>query len=351
VRLRMKSYHQIQLAILGLLVISCVAEDENEYDSYVVDGHDELNSTDYGEYDELDGTDYQMMMSDGRADSINEMMSDGRIMSDGRASSMPAWARPYTKDTTGCPCWWDLSLGDICACCKGENAQPCGYPKHNYCQRKRSIGCPGLLPQHGKRGNDYERYTLSTRGYPCHYDKSDTSCAWCVLGNQQCGKAGTWANNYLFKNRRLKKAFRRENTCLPVLNIDRKSFAKRPYIACLGQPQDCSEDSECDINAMCVDAWMKKALSKDKVWSVKRCKCKPGYVGNGITCADEKTGIVTRPGVEVKTKLTTDVWEQYKLDTTIEVEGNDDFMNSLDKLLKGGSCGAGCAADVVTCPA
>ena len=41
---------------------------------------------------------------------------------------------------------------------------------------------------------------------------------------------------------------------------------------------------------MCVDAWMKKTLSKDKVWSVKRCKCKPGYVGNGITCADEKTG-------------------------------------------------------------
>ena len=53
----------------------------------------------------------------------------------------------------------------------------------------------------------------------------------------------------------------------------------------------------------------------------------------------------------MKTKLTTDVWEQYKLDTTVEVEGNDDFMNSLDKLLKGGSCGAGCAADVVTCPA
>ena len=93
-----------------------------------------------------------------------------------------------------------------------------------------------MLPQQGTGGNDYERYTLSTRGYPCHYDKSDTSCAWCVLGNQQCGKAGTWANNYLFKNRRLKKAFRRENTCLPVLNVDRKSFAKgRPYIACLGQ--------------------------------------------------------------------------------------------------------------------
>jgi len=345
VRLRMKSYHRIPVAILGLLVISCVAEEKDDYVTYVVDEDDELNKTDYG-------YDYQVMMSDGSMMSDGKMMSDGRIMSDGRASSMPQWARLYTKKKTGCPCWWDLSLGNICACCKGENAQPCGYPKHNYCQRKRSIGCPGLLPQQGTGGNDYERYTLSTRGYPCHYDKSDTSCAWCVLGNQQCGKAGTWANNYLFKNRRLKKAFRRENTCLPVLNVDRKSFAKgRPYIACLGQPQDCSEDSECDVNAMCVETGLKKQLSKGKVWNVKRCKCKPGYVGNGITCADEKSGIVTRPGVEVKTKLTTDVWEQYKLDTKVEVEGNDDFMSSLEELLKGGSCGAGCAADVVTCPA
>ena len=135
-RLRMKSYHKIPLAILGLLVVSCVAEDENDYVTYVVDEDDKLNSTDYV-------FDYQVMMSDGRMMSDGKMMSDGRIMSDGRASSMPQWARLYTKKKTGCPCWWDLSLGNICACCKGENAQPCGYPKHNYCQRKRSIGCPG----------------------------------------------------------------------------------------------------------------------------------------------------------------------------------------------------------------
>lgn len=63
------------------------------------------------------------------------------------------------------------------------------------------------------------------------------------------------------------------------------------------------------------------------------------------------TGIVTRPGVEVKTKLTTDVWEQYKLDTTVEVKNNNNFFRPLEKLLNGGSCGAGCNADVVTCPA
>ena len=62
-------------------------------------------------------------------------------------------------------------------------------------------------------------------------------------------------------------------------------------------------------------------------------------------------GLVTVPGVQLTTKLTTDVWEQYKLDTSVEVSNNDDFMDNLDKLLGGGDCGAGCAQDVVTCPA
>ena len=62
-------------------------------------------------------------------------------------------------------------------------------------------------------------------------------------------------------------------------------------------------------------------------------------------------GLVTVPGVQLTTKLTTDVWEQYKLDTSVEVSNNDDFMDNLDKLLDGGDCGAGCAQDVVTCPA
>ena len=42
---------------------------------------------------------------------------------------------------------------------------------------------------------------------------------------------------------------------------------------------------------MCVETGVKKQLSKGKFWNVKSCKCKRGYVGNGITCADEKTGI------------------------------------------------------------
>lgn len=314
--------------MFGLLVGSCVADVDENLELFEV-----INAT----YEsELDGSQMGMMV-------------------DERGISGPSWAKSYTRSTTGCPCWWDLTQGNICACCKddknGGKGQPCGYPMHNYCQRKRSIGCPGLLPNGvGSQTSDYERYTLSTRGYPCHYDKSDNSCAWCVYGNQQCGKIGTWANTYLNRNLRMKWKYKQENTCLPVLNSDRKSFAKgKPWIACVGQPQDCSEDSECDTNARCVDTGVRKTLSKGKTWKVHRCACKTGYVGNGITCANARTGIVTRPGVEVKTRLTTDVWEQYQLDTSVEVANNDDFMKSLNKMLNGGSCGSGCNADVVTC--
>ena len=104
---------------------------------------------------------------------------------------------------------------------------------------KRSLG---LLPNGNRKipAMDYERYTLSTRGYPCHYDKSDNSCAWCLPGSQQCGKARTWANKYLDKNRRMKNKWKKENTCLPVVNTDRKSFAKRPWVVCIGQGKKIS---------------------------------------------------------------------------------------------------------------
>jgi len=272
----------------------------------------------------------------------------------------PDWAEKYTLSKRGCPCWWDLTLGNICACCKKKGWRqgvPCGYPLHNFCQPKtknsKTWGCKGLIPN--KAGLDYERYTLSTRGYPCHYDKSDRSCAWCVPGAQQCGKAKTWANKVLDRNLRMKPYWKKENTCLPVLNSDRKSYAKSPRIICIGKPQDCSQwpndNSECNVNADCVDTGITKEVRKGKIWNVHRCACKPGFVGNGITCANETTGLVTIPGVKLTTKLTTDVWEQYKLDTSVEVSNNDDFMDSLDTLLGGGDCGAGCAQDVVTCPA
>ena len=45
------------------------------------------------------------------------------------------------------------------------------------------------------------------------------------------------------------------------------------------------------------------------------------------------------------------MYEQYKLDINAEIPNHDNFMDTLDDLLDGGSCGVGCNADVVTCPA
>ena len=55
--------------------------------------------------------------------------------------------------------------------------------------------------------------------------------------------------------------------------------------------QDCNrQGNECDENAECVDTGVKKQIARGKVWKVHRCACKTGFVGNGITCADENTG-------------------------------------------------------------
>ena len=62
---------------------------------------------------------------------------------------IPGWARKYTKTSTGCPCWFDLSRAEECACCHNKGIQ-CGYPQHQYCQRdaKRGQyrkGCRGFI--------------------------------------------------------------------------------------------------------------------------------------------------------------------------------------------------------------
>ena len=61
---------------------------------------------------------------------------------------LPSWAKRYTKKTSGCPCWWDLTkTNNNCACCKSRGIQ-CGYPLHRFCQKdsrkpQYRIGCPG----------------------------------------------------------------------------------------------------------------------------------------------------------------------------------------------------------------
>ena len=67
----------------------------------------------------------------------------------GLPNGIPKWARGYTLSKRGCPCWWDLTLGNKCACCKNKGqsiGSPCGYPLHNFCQDNalsKNRGCPG----------------------------------------------------------------------------------------------------------------------------------------------------------------------------------------------------------------
>ena len=78
-------------------------------------------------------------------DDLEKRQSDGQMAR--KAIKMPKWAKKYTRGTKGCPCWWDLTKGDVCACCKNKGIQ-CGYPKHRFCQRDAGRpqyrkGCPG----------------------------------------------------------------------------------------------------------------------------------------------------------------------------------------------------------------
>merc|ERR1719285_1022986 len=96
-------------------------------------------------------------------------------------TTTPKKPDPYAKWTAapnGTKCWWDLRRDD-CATCQPGGKQ-CGYPLHDKCfQDIPNKGCPGIPnPDH----------TLSTRGYPCYWDPTDFSCAWCAPGSLQCGK-------------------------------------------------------------------------------------------------------------------------------------------------------------------
>ena len=111
-RLKMNSYRMI-VVIIGAVIYFCNAE-----------SNDTLGELDIEERDEFLGK------------NLNKL-----------PTGMPGWARRFTKSKSGCPCWWDLTLGTVCACCKNFRrlqGQPCGYPLHNYCQQKRNAGCPGI---------------------------------------------------------------------------------------------------------------------------------------------------------------------------------------------------------------
>ena len=54
------------------------------------------------------------------------------------------------------------------------------YPLSRWCQSPRNKkGCPGVPSK---------TYTLSSTGFPCYWNPSDRSCAWCINKSaKQCG--------------------------------------------------------------------------------------------------------------------------------------------------------------------
>merc|ERR1719320_1821229 len=90
----------------------------------------------------------------------------------------------YTFSTRGYPCFWDHDRTD-CAWCSPGGYQ-CGPGQKAGSER---FGCPGV---------PNNKYTFSTRGYPCFWDHDRTNCAWCSPGGYQCGpgqKAGPEAKD------------------------------------------------------------------------------------------------------------------------------------------------------------
>jgi len=164
-------------------------------------------------------------------------------------------AKPMVDRKT--PCWWD-NTQYICAKCK-PNGKPCGFPMHRWCQNKNSkVGCQGI-PEN--------KNTLSSKGYPCYWDLTDTSCAWCVRNRAQCKDSG-------------------KSRCGRFCG----SAADQ---RCDGVYSTCNNIPTCGTGASC----FKKS---------GECKCKKGLKGNGFQCRDPKTGeFATDPASQVEISIDT----------------------------------------------
>lgn len=174
----------------------------------------------------------------------------------------------YTEPGETCPCWWDITKSE-CGCCKNGGVQ-CGFPLGKYCYKKSNRGCTGVSKN---------KLTLSQKGFPCYWDQSDLSCAWCIPGSYQCN------NNKGSKN-----------TC--------ENRKRGVQWKCDGVKGDCGHLGKqiCDMNAECVKA--DQFGRKNKYI----CKCKDGWTGNGLQCVDENGNFGEDPNkiIQVEMMLTND---------------------------------------------
>ena len=66
--------------------------------------------------------------------------------------------------------------------------------------------------------------------------------------------------------------------------------------------QDCRiPPSYCDVNAKCVSTGRKLKGSYGK--KAYRCACKHGFIGNGITCVDARSGNTTHPKMILRSSI------------------------------------------------
>jgi len=174
----------------------------------------------------------------------------------------------YTKSSSGCECWWDITKKN-CACCnENVGAMQCGWPMHKFCYKKSVRGCPGVCNN---------KYTLSGKGYPCYSDLTRTDCAWCNKYGYQCEQTS-----------RNGPQSKRGSRCQDKRN---KNY-------CESQQGDCQHIPYCDPNAKC-----KLSSKVGKFNSYWQCKCQSPYEGNGIQCKDKKGNLSPNPDLPVEVQL------------------------------------------------
>jgi len=214
---------------------------------------------------------------------IAVLITDGRKRPNKQAKQVKKAKSPvskfakYTAKNNGGRCWWDFRRTD-CAICKPDTgAMACGYPMHKYCYKKSDrTGCPGV---------PNSKYTLSSRGYPCFWDNSDTRCAWCSPGGYQCGpgqKTGPESKQGSRCARGKDKHY-----CDSVLG-------------------DCRHIPACDANADC------RLDRPFGTLNIFKCLCKKGFTGNGIQCMGKDGVIGKNPEkiVTVEMDLTTGFFQR-----------------------------------------
>jgi len=160
------------------------------------------------------------------------------------------------------PCWFDLSLGNVCAKCAPGGAQ-CGSPMQKWCQSKKNLakglGCQGI-PSY--------KYTLSTTGYPCYWNPKSLDCAWCAPNRIQC------------------KDSQQAQKCGSYCD-------KATSMKCDGVLTTCKNIDKCGFGASCD----KKSSS---------CKCEKGLNGNGFQCFNATSGEpVSNPNGNVEISIDT----------------------------------------------